>query len=128
MSDKDLATTVKDLIPFIGLGAMGGIVRSINVRPFSVRELIIRMLTGSFAAFLAYLYLSTTNYSPALQSAICGAVGVLGTDLLNAIRDRMYKEITGESPHSMDGSYKPVEDASHSSVEDTSHDTPEASS
>ena len=119
MSDKDLATTVKDLIPFIGLGAMGGIVRSINVRPFSVKELVIRTVTGGFAATLAMLYLSTTTYPPSMQSFICGAVGVLGTDLLNAVRDRLYKDITGESPHNMDGSYKSIKDTS---TEDTSHD------
>lgn len=98
MSDKDLASAVKDFIPFIGLGAMGGIIRSINVRPFSVKELIIRTLTGGFAASLAMLYLSTTTYPPSMQSFICGAVGVLGTDLLNAVRDRMYKDITGKYP------------------------------
>ena len=90
--------TAKDLAPFVGLGAMGGVVRSINVRPFSVKEFVIRTVTGGFAASLAMLYLATTTYPPSMQSFICGAVGVLGTDLLNAVRDRLYKDITGEAP------------------------------
>lgn len=89
--------TAKDLAPFVGLGAMGGVIRSINVRPFSVKELVIRTVTGGFAASLAMLYLATTTYPPSMQSFICGAVGVLGTDLLNAVRDRLYKDITGEA-------------------------------
>ena len=90
-------TVIKDIFPFIGLGAMGGVIRSINVRPFSLKELLIRTVTGGFAATLAMLYLTTTSYPPAMQSFICGAVGVLGTDLLNAVRIRLYKDITGET-------------------------------
>lgn len=77
---------------------MGGLIRSINVKPFSWKETLIRIATGGFAASLAMLYLSTTTYPPTMQGFICGVVGILGTDLLNAVRIRMYKDITGEPP------------------------------
>lgn len=44
-----------------------------------------------------YLYTST-NYSVGLQGVICGVVGLLGADLFDAVRIRMYKDITGEAP------------------------------
>lgn len=56
------------------------------------------MATGGFASSLTLLYLSTTSYPVALQGIACGMVGILGADLIKAIRVRMFKEITGETP------------------------------
>ena len=91
-------SNAKEAIPLIGIGVTGAIVRSINHQPFSVRDAAVRVATSGFTSGLAYLYLSTTGYPRALQGVVVGIVGMLGADLLDAVRIRMHKEITGEAP------------------------------
>lgn len=77
---------------------MGALVRSLNIRPFSWKDTVIRAITGGFASSLSLMYLHTTVYPVAMQGVICGVVGLLGADLLDAVRIRMYKDIAGEAP------------------------------
>lgn len=92
-------TNVKDALPLIGVGVMGAAVRSINQRPFSLRGMLIRLCTAGFASSLALMFLSITDYPRAVQGGICGVVGALGIELLEAVRIRIFKEIAGEPPH-----------------------------
>lgn len=91
-------TNVKDALPLIGVGVMGAAVRSINQRPFSLKDMLIRLATAGFTSSLALMFLSITDYPRAVQGGICGVVGALGIELLEAARKRIYKEITGEEP------------------------------
>ena len=90
--------TAKEAIPLIGIGLTGAVVRSINHHPFSLRDAAVRVCTSGFTSGLTYLYLTTTDYPRALQGVVVGIVGMLGADLLDAVRIRMHKEITGEAP------------------------------
>lgn len=96
MPEKLLDT--KDSIPLIGIGLLGAVVRALNNRPFTFRDAVIRVCTSGFTSGLAYLYLTTTDYPRELQGVIIGIIGVLGADLLDALRIRMFKEITGKTP------------------------------
>lgn len=88
--------SAKEAIPLIGIGLTGAVVRSINHHPFSFRDAAIRVCTSGFTSGLALMYLSTTDYPRALQGVVVGIVGLLGVDLLDAVRIRMHKEITGD--------------------------------
>lgn len=92
-------TNVKDALPLIGVGVMGAAVRSINQRPFSFKDTLIRLATAGFTSSLALMTLSITDYPRSIQGAICGVVGAMGIELLEAVRIYIYKRIAGEPPH-----------------------------
>lgn len=99
ISDKELLNTAKEALPLVCIGIIGALVRSINIKPFSAKDTCIRAVTSGFSCSLALLYLySATSFSIGLQGVICGVVGLLGADLFDAVRIRMYKDITGEAP------------------------------
>lgn len=99
ISDKELLNTAKEALPLVCIGIIGALVRSINIKPFSAKDTCIRAVTSGFSCSLTLLYLySATNFSIGLQGVICGVVGLLGADLFDAVRIRMYKDITGEAP------------------------------
>lgn len=102
MTNREYYQTVADALPFLGIGMLGALVRSLNISPFSIKETLIRLVTASFACSITLLYLSTTTYPTAVQGAICGIVGALGIDLIDAVRIRMFKDITGEPPKDED--------------------------
>lgn len=89
---------IKEAIPLIGIGVMGAAVRSMHYRPFSWRMFTIRICTAGFMSSITLMLLSSSEYTRTVQGGICGIVGALGIELLEAIRIRMYKEIAGEHP------------------------------
>ncbi|MEG1912754.1 MAG: phage holin family protein [Cloacibacillus sp.] len=93
-----LYRAITEAAPLAALGAMGGLIRAINIRPFSWTDLFTRTATGGFVGLLAHLYLQTTEYPPLMQAGICGAAGVLSLDLITAVRIRAFYEITGTKP------------------------------
>lgn len=95
MSTEKEVTTFIDLLPFIGLGAVGGFVKALNDKNFSLIDMATRIITGGFCALLGGLYLTSTSYPLEVQYAFSGAVGVAGSDLIKALMVRMTKEITG---------------------------------
>lgn len=95
-SEKEVTSAFSDLWPFLALGGAGGFVKALNDKNFSIKDLVVRVVTGAFCAFLGGLYLTSTNYPLEVQYAFSGAVGVAGSDLIKALMRRMSKEITGE--------------------------------
>lgn len=95
-SEKDVTSIFSDLWPFLALGGAGGFVKALNDKNFNLKDLLVRVVTGSFCAFLGGLYLTSTSYPLEVQYAFSGAVGVAGSDLIKALMRRMSKEITGE--------------------------------
>lgn len=86
---------VKDALPLVGIGLAGGAIRAINQRPFSLRDMCVRLCTAGFTSSLALMALSITDYPRPFQGFVTGAAGVLGIDLLNAARCWLYKKLTG---------------------------------
>ena len=66
------------LAPFIGMGAAGGVIRAMNTKNFTWKNLITRAITGGFGAALAGLYLKHTPYTIEAQFAMAGAIGAGG--------------------------------------------------
>lgn len=95
-SEKEVTSIFSDLWPFLALGGAGGFVKALNDKNFNLRDLLVRVVTGSFCAFLGGLYLTSTTYPLEVQYAFSGAVGVAGSDLIKALIRRLSKEITGE--------------------------------
>lgn len=97
MSDKEIYTLLKDALPFIGIGTVGGVVRALNTQPFSWKRLFIRGMTGGFVGGLLILYLSALNYSVATQGIICGTGGVLGAELLAVLTNNIRRKVMGRA-------------------------------
>ena len=93
---KDALKTYKYLAPFICLGAAGGIIKAINVKDFSAKNLMVRAITGAFGAALAGLYLKNTCYPIEVQFAIAGAIGTTATELLKAVQIWIMRRLTGD--------------------------------
>ena len=68
------------LAPFIGMGAAGGVIRAMNTKDFTWKNLITRAITGGFGAALAGLYLKHTPYAIEAQFAIAGAYNGAGAN------------------------------------------------
>ena len=84
------------LAPFIGLGAAGGLIRELNMKKFSWKDMLCRFITGAFAGLLAGLYLKHTGYSFETQCAITGAVGATAPELLKAVQRWIIRKLGGE--------------------------------
>lgn len=98
MSHKELCDVAYEALPFVGISILGSLIRSINIKPFSWKDTLIRILTAGFLGSLTIMFLSTTTYTTPMQGFICGIVGILGADLFEAVRIRMFKEVTGKEP------------------------------
>ena len=93
---KDVLKTYKYLAPFICLGAAGGVIKAINVKDFSAKDLTVRAITGAFGAALAGLYLKNTCYPIEVQFAIAGAIGTTATELIKAVQVWIMRRLTGD--------------------------------
>ena len=100
---KDVLKTYKYLAPFICLGAAGGVIKAINVKDFSVKNLTVRAITGAFGAALAGLYLKNTCYPIEVQFAIAGAIGTTATELLKAVQIWIMRRLTGDEHYEYNG-------------------------
>lgn len=83
------------LIPFLGMGAAGGVIRELNTKTFSWRELLVRAITGAFGAALAGLYLKHMEYPIEMQYAIAGAIGATACELIQAVQKWIIRKIGG---------------------------------
>ena len=84
------------LTPFIGLGAAGGLIRELNMKKFSWKDMLCRFITGAFAGLLAGLYLKHTGYSFETQCAFTGAIGATAPELLKAVQRWIIRKLGGE--------------------------------
>ena len=82
------------LAPFIGMGAAGGVIRALNTKNFTWKNLIIRAITGGFGAALAGLYLRHAPYAIEAQFAIAGVVGSMSCDLIQAAQTWLMNKAT----------------------------------
>lgn len=85
---------LKEALPLIGIGVAGGAVYAMNHRPFTWRAFAERCITAGFMSSVTLLLLSSTDYSRTVQGGICGIVGALSIEILEALRIRLHKEIT----------------------------------
>lgn len=92
---KDVLKTYKYLATFVCLGAAGGIIKAINVKNFSAKDLTVRAITGAFGAALAGLYLKNTCYPIEMQFAIAGA-RTTATELIKAVQVWIMRRLTGD--------------------------------
>lgn len=78
------------------MGAAGGVIRELNTKHFSWRELFVRAVTGAFGAALAGLYLKHTTYPLEMQFAIAGAIGTTACELIRAVRGWIIRKMGGD--------------------------------
>lgn len=109
-NEKEIVDFLSDVGPFIGVGAIGGLIRALNTKPFSWGQTLIRMITGGSLSAIALMYLYTTTYPLFVQGFLCGVIGIAGDDIIKAVRIRLYKEVAGEDDY--DGETE--QDNSHS--------------
>lgn len=93
---NDLTGRVIYLAPFIGLGAAGGVIRELNTKSFTWKELCTRAVTGAFGAALAGLWLKHTAYSIEAQFAIAGAIGTTSCELIKAVQNWIETKLGGK--------------------------------
>lgn len=84
------------LAPFVGLGAVGGLIRELNVKHFSWKDLFSRAVTGMFAGLLVGMYLKTSDYGLEMQYAITGIVGATAPELMKAAQHWIINKLGGE--------------------------------
>ena len=84
------------LAPFIGMGAAGGVIRAMNTKDFTWKNLIIRAVTGGFGAALAGLYLRHTPYTIEAQFAMAGAIGSMSCELIQAAQTWLMNKATNQ--------------------------------
>lgn len=97
MTDKEFTAFINDIVPFVGLGALGGFIKALNASDkFTWRTVLIRILTGAFGGLIGGMWLLTTSFPPLLKLAMAGAVGATTNELIAAVQHRLCREITGE--------------------------------
>lgn len=84
------------LAPFVGLGAVGGLIRELNVKRFSWKDLFSRAVTGMFAGMLVGMYLKHSSYGLEMQYAITGIVGATAPELMKAAQHWIIHKLGGE--------------------------------
>ena len=84
------------LAPFVVLGAVGGLIRELNVKRFSWKDLFSRAVTGMFAGMLVGMYLEHSGYGLEMQYAITGIVGATAPELMKAAQHWIINKLGGE--------------------------------
>ena len=90
---KDLIGGLIEAIPVVGPPAIGGAVAYLNQANdrFSVKSLVLGMVTAGFVGWIVYLILQTTSFHPALKSAVVGMSGYSSRDMLHLMKRRLLK-------------------------------------
>ena len=81
------------IVPVVCPPAIGGAVAYLNQANgrFSVKSLVLGMVTAGFVGWIVYLILQTTSFHPALKSAVVGMSGYSSRDMLNLMKRRLLK-------------------------------------
>ena len=96
--NKDELNLCREVAPFITFGALGGFIKALNTKKCSWREIIVKILTGSFGGLVGGMWLMTTDYPLLAQYAMAGAIGVTVDAVYAALIHRLWIVIGGTEP------------------------------
>jgi hypothetical protein len=89
----ELLSEYREYVVNLVISALGGVVRALNSREFSVLILIKHIVSGVFVGIIATLILTHSDMPETMKTAIAGTSGYAANDILQAFTPWVKKRL-----------------------------------